>query len=58
MRWLMVAVCLGLFVLPAYAADPIAENVAFLATNRSIEVASDLPRGRRDPPQNARHHPR
>jgi hypothetical protein len=28
MRWLMVAVCVGLFVLPAYAADPIAENVA------------------------------
>ena len=30
MRWLMVAVCLGVFVLPAYAADPIAENVAKL----------------------------
>jgi hypothetical protein len=28
MRWLMVVVCVGLFVLPAYAADPIAENVA------------------------------
>ena len=30
MRWLMVAVCLGVFVLPAYAADPIAENVSKL----------------------------
>ena len=30
MRWLMVALCVGLFVLPAYAADPIAENVAKL----------------------------
>ena len=30
MRWLMVAACLGVFVLPVYAADPIAENVAKL----------------------------
>ncbi len=30
MRWLLVAVCLGVFVLPVYAADPIAENVAKL----------------------------
>ena len=30
MRWLLVAVCMGIFVLPVYAADPIAENVAKL----------------------------
>ena len=30
MRWLLVAVCMGVFVLPVYAADPIAENVAKL----------------------------
>ena len=30
MRWLMVAVCMAVFVLPVYAADPIAENVAKL----------------------------
>src|SRR5262245_54468678 len=30
MRWLLVAVYLGVLVLPAYAADPIAENVAKL----------------------------
>jgi hypothetical protein len=30
MRWLLVAVCLGVFVLPVYAADPIAEKVAKL----------------------------
>jgi cytochrome c553 len=30
MWWLMVAVCMGVFVLPVYAADPLAENVAKL----------------------------
>jgi len=30
MRWLLVAVCIGVFVLPVYAADPIAENTAKL----------------------------
>jgi hypothetical protein len=30
MRWLVTAVCVGVFVLPVYAADPIAENVAKL----------------------------
>jgi hypothetical protein len=34
MRWLLVAVCVGLFVLPAYAADPIAENVAKLGLTK------------------------
>jgi len=30
MRWLLAIVCVGWFVLPVYAADPIAENVAKL----------------------------
>ena len=30
MRWLLVAVCIGVCVLPVYAADPIAENTAKL----------------------------
>lgn len=30
MRWLMLAVCMAVFVLPVYAADPIAEKVAKL----------------------------
>ena len=30
MRWLLAVVCVGLFVLPVYAADQIAENVAKL----------------------------
>src|SRR2546427_13175438 len=30
MRWLLVAVCMGVFVLPVYATDPIADNVAKL----------------------------
>jgi hypothetical protein len=34
MRWLMVVVCMGLFILPAYAADPIAENVAKLGLTK------------------------
>jgi hypothetical protein len=34
MRWLLAVVCVGLFVLPVYAADPIAENVAKLGLTK------------------------
>ena len=34
MRWVMVAVCVGLFVLPAYAADPLEEGVAKLGLSK------------------------
>ena len=34
MRWLVAAVCVGLFVLPVYAADPIEENVAKLGLSK------------------------
>ncbi|HSX78990.1 MAG TPA: hypothetical protein VLQ80_10520 [Candidatus Saccharimonadia bacterium] len=44
MRWLLVAVCVGLFVLPAYAADPIAENVAKLglAKEQLLKIGEDV----------------
>src|SRR4029450_1697375 len=44
MRWLLVAVCAGLFVLPAYAADPIAENVAKLglAKERLLKIGEEV----------------
>ena len=44
MRWLMVAVCVGLFVLPAYAADPIAENVAKLGLTKEqlLKIGEDV----------------
>ena len=44
MRWLMVAVCMGLFVLPAYAADPIADNVAkmALAKERLVKIGEEV----------------
>jgi len=34
MRWLLAVVCVGLFVMPVYAADPIAENVAKLGLTK------------------------
>jgi cytochrome c553 len=44
MRWLLVAVCVGWFVLPVYAADPIAENVAKLgfAKEQLLKIGKDV----------------
>ena len=44
MRWLLVAVCVGLFVLPVYAADPIAENVAKLGLTKEqlLKIGEDV----------------
>ena len=44
MRWLLVVVCMGLFVLPAYAADPIAENVAKLglAKEQLLKIGEEV----------------
>jgi len=44
MRWLLVAVCMGVFVLPVYAADPIAENVAKLgfAKEQLLKIGKEV----------------
>jgi hypothetical protein len=44
MRWLLVAVCVGWFVLPVYAADPIAENVAKLGFTKEqlLKIGKDV----------------
>ena len=44
MRWLLVAVCVGWFVLPVYAADPIAENVTKLGFTKEqlLKIGKDV----------------
>jgi mono/diheme cytochrome c family protein len=44
MRWLAVAVCLGVFVLPVYAADPIEEDVnkLGLAKDQLLKIGDEI----------------
>jgi len=44
MRWLVAAVCVGLCVLPVYAADPIEENVTKmgLAKEQMLKIGEDV----------------